>query len=119
MTLKGWKMLMRRTLIAFILLSVMMTSVVSADVFRFMGTGAWEDSQWQNQTTGDRNVAPPTSADVARMNWGGGTCTLSSNTEILQLMTGVDEPGTLVVADGGHLTTGVHGRLSEATACHR
>ena len=71
-----------------------------------MGTGNWEDSQWQNQTLGLNDVAPPTASDVARMNWAGRTCTLSSSTEVFQLATGVDEPGSLVVGNGGHLTTG-------------
>ena len=60
--------------VAAVLLAV---SGASADVFRFMGNGNWEDSQWQNQTQGLDNVAPPGSGDIARMNWGGGTCTFS------------------------------------------
>jgi len=86
---------------------LVMASVASADTFRFMQSGNWEDSQWQNQTQGLTNVAPPTSTDVARMNWANGTCTLSTATEVYRLMTGVDESGNLVVANGGFLTTGV------------
>ena len=85
---------------------LLVASFASADVFRFMGNGNWEDSQWQNQTAGLNNVAPPGSGDTARMNWGGATCTLSTATTIYQLSTGVDENGNLVVASGGHLTTG-------------
>jgi len=98
--------MMKSVSIVCVVAVLLMASVASADTYRFMGNGNWEDSQWQNQTQGLNNVAPPSSADVARMNWGNGTCTLSTTTEVLQLMTGVDEPGNLIVANGGHLTTG-------------
>ncbi|MBN1852651.1 MAG: PEP-CTERM sorting domain-containing protein [Pirellulales bacterium] len=88
------------------LLGLMLASVASAqDVYRFMGSGNWEDSNWQNQTQGLQPVDPPGPDDIARMNWGNNIVTLSTATEVYQLMTGVDESGTLVVADGGHLTT--------------
>ncbi|MBN1854499.1 MAG: PEP-CTERM sorting domain-containing protein [Pirellulales bacterium] len=98
---------MRKTSVVGIVATLVMASMTSADVMRFMGNGNWEDSQWQNQTLGLNNVAPPDADDVARMNWGGATCTLSTAAEVYQLMTGVDESGNLVVANGGQLATGV------------
>ena len=99
--------IMKKTSVVSVVTVLLMASMASADTFRFIGSGNWEDSNWQNQTLGLQPVDPPTADDVARMNWGNNTVTLSTATEVFRLMTGVDESGTLVVADGGHLTTGI------------
>ena len=98
----------RSAAILSLLLFMLLAGSVNADVFRyhgpaFDGTGNWEEIAWQNQTAGLDEQAPPGPADDTRINWAGGTCTLSTATTVDRVKTGVDEIGHLIIVSGGHL----------------
>jgi hypothetical protein len=87
-------------------LAAAMTAGVSmgADI-RYMGSGDWSvDANWVGGLK-------PTTLDTGRMNWGNNTVTVTTTETCGRVQIGVDESGTLVIANGGSLTTTTSGGL--------
>lgn len=92
--------------------STLVASQAEADTFRYRQTGNWTDVT-DGTTPGwglnpNNNGSPgslPGLGDDARINWGGNTVTVDSAVgEVSRVQIGVDESGTVVVANGGVLT---------------
>jgi hypothetical protein len=95
----------------------MAADAVQGATIRYRQTGDWTLTAPTNTGPGWQNVSEmPTTADLGRINWGGSTVTVTTTVQIGALQIGVDESGTLVVANGGTLTTvpgsGQNGRLT-------
>nr|MCU0780947.1 hypothetical protein [Akkermansiaceae bacterium] len=100
------------------LLAGVMLPPAQGVTIRYRESGNWTQTAPENAGPGWQNVAAvPTTADLGRLNWGGwvgNTVTLNDAQQIGSLEIGVNESGTLIVQDGGVLTTVVgatNGRL--------
>jgi len=96
--------------------STLIETQAEADTIRYRQSGDWTATApldsgpgWQNQS------AVPGLDDLGRLNWGNNTVTVTTVEQIGQLQIAVDEPGNLVIANGGSLSTksgsGQNGRL--------
>lgn len=108
---------MKNLKITGLLMTGMLVGIAQGATIRYRQTGDWTLTAPSNTGPGWQNVsAVPTTADLGRINWGGSTVTLSTTEQIGALQIGVDESGTLLVANGGSLTTvagsGQNGRLT-------
>jgi len=97
---------------AFVILGVS-CSFASAETFRYRLSGDWgkvagaSDAGWvvNSSNEGTPGTSVPAAADDARINWGGNTVTVSTAApNVKNVQIGVDENGTVVVANGGVLT---------------
>ena len=104
--------MMKRVIAVYAAGILLMTSISGAAAIRYQGNGDWMvEANWQG------GVMPGTS-DQARMNWGDNTVTLAAAApDILNLQTGVDESGTLVINAGGSLTSLDWSMIGTAGAC--
>jgi hypothetical protein len=110
-------MIMKNLEITGLLMCGMLAGMAQGATIRYRQTGDWTLTAPANTGPGWQNAsAVPTTADLGRINWGGNTVTVSTTAQIGALQIGVDESGTLLVADGGSLTTvsgsGQNGRLT-------
>ncbi len=78
----------------------------SGATIRYRQSGDWNLTAPDNTGPGWQNVAEvPGVGDLGRINWGDNTVTVTTPESIGSLQVGVDEKGTLVIANGGGLTT--------------
>lgn len=90
-------------------LAGMVPPLAHSATIRYRESSNWTQTAPDNIGPGWQNVPEvPTTADLGRLNWGGSvgnTVTLNTEQEIGSLEIGVNESGTLVVRNGGILTT--------------
>ena len=103
----------------------LMATLAQGATLRYNGSGIWNQASngpgtngWGNNPNNPATVGSiPTTADTARINFGGNTVTVQSNvptTGVVQI--GTDENGNLVVASGGTLATTGEIRVGESNA---
>jgi hypothetical protein len=100
-----------------IVLCGLLAGIAQGATIRYRESGDWTLTAPLNTGSGWQSVsAVPTNGDLGRINWANNTVTVTTTETIGALQIGVDESGTLVVADGGTLTTvpgsGQNGRLT-------
>lgn len=96
--------------------AILASTVADAAIIRYRQSGNWTETAPLDTGPGWQNVsAVPGVGDLGRLNWGNNTVTVTTVEQIGQLQIAVDEPGNLVVANGGSLSTingsGENGRL--------
>lgn len=93
---------------------LLMAELSSADVYRYRQSGDWTTVTdgtgpgWglNPNNDGSPGVGLPGAGDDARINWGNNTVTVSSAVPVVsRVQIGVDESGTVLVENGGSLST--------------
>ncbi|HSP41801.1 MAG TPA: PEP-CTERM sorting domain-containing protein [Luteolibacter sp.] len=98
---------MKTRLITGLLACGILAGITQGATIRYRQSGDWSATAPANTGPGWQNVSEvPGINDTGRINWGGNTVTVTTAVPTIgQVQIGVDESGTLVVANGGVLTT--------------
>ena len=104
---------MNKKLITGLIACGVLVGTATGATLRYRSSGDWgvitdgTSEGWgvNPNNSGAAVTALPSSGDLARLNWGGNTVTVTTAATVGRLQITVDEPGNLVVANGGSLTT--------------
>ena len=98
----------------------MVVSMVGLSIgatIRYQGSGDWADIDTSDGNGWQGGVVPGAD-DTARFNWGGNTVTLDyAAPAVTRFQAGVDESGTLVVNNGGSLTSTSDSKVGNNNFC--